>query len=822
MRKIVEWLMDLERIELPSTRLAQAKDEISLQWLEPLDGWLWFILLLIVPTYVLLIYRHEGGSVRSRIFMGCARTGVILFALLLLCRPALVHRRDRIEPSTVAIMVDQSASMNRLDQYRADDWRRLAPLLPELSSEPVCSRWELTQAILAGAKTTDPQERSMLAGLLEMHQLRLFRFAGSISEELDILDEGEALEFAQKIAGENPSGQETNIAESIEQVFDACIDSHLAGIVLLTDGQPTRDADWSNVTKLSTSRGTPIFAIPIGSPEPPVDLAVENLRADRNVYLGDRATVECSVREVGLPAGQPLEVLLRDVVSNHIYSRRTLTSRGAESAQNVELQFKPQAVGMHQLIVEVQPIEEELHTDNNAQQLRINVVDDKIKVLYVDGYPRYEYRYLKNTLLREPSIISSILLLSADRDFPQEGDEPIRRFPRDREELSEYDVILFGDVDPKAGWISKTQMELIVEFVNQAGGGFGLIAGDHHTPQRLFGTPLESLIPVELDLKAGAFSEFEDETAVSSGADAITGGAFRPQLTAAGRDTPMFRLLLDPGQTEQALQHLPQWFWFSAVSGLRPGAEVLLEHPHVAGANGPMPLVVIRRHGAGITFYQGSDDTWRWRRHRGEGFFDAYWIQVIRYLGRSKKFRRSDGATLRTHRNKIDRQTPVVVSLEFESAAMASKLPDNITASVRSPGGVSLDQVSLTRLTADSAHFQGSFVPHAAGQLEFVFDPELYALDIPRLSTLVEVEHRSLESRRPQANIQLVTELAEQTGGRVIQPWQAATIHEIIPDRKYIVPDDITETIWDSKLALILFVLLITAEWILRKLKGLT
>ncbi len=849
-RSLLEWLLSLDRLDLHETQ------RVSLQWLEPFEAWVWFILVLVVPTYVILIYRHESGTVRSRVLMAGGRASLILFTLMLLCGPALVDRRDRTEPSTVAILIDQSASMARADHYNSEEWSQLAGLVPPARPSRGWQRRKLLEAILAfpdraladqlpvAPPADAPPTRGLLANLLTMHELRVFRFAGSLSEQQDIAALEDAAAVAEQILAEEPRGQETDIAGALEQVFSACIDTHLAGIVLMTDGQPTHQTDWSKVTSLSRARGASVYVIPLGSPRPPVDLAVHDVKSDRHVYVGDRAAIECTVHETGLPEGSAFEIMLRDAVSNELYASRTVragvplaarppvsvlrsigTGRQAASgtppgqtghagSRQVELQFTPRSVGQQNLVVEIPALAEELETTNNVQQLQIMVIDDKIRVLYVDGYPRYEYRYLKNTLLLEESIISSTLLLSADRDFPQEGDRPIRRFPRDQEELNEYDVIVFGDVDPREGWISRTQMEMIVEFVNRRGGGFGLIAGEWYGPQRFSGTPIERLIPVDVSQRKA------DDLLVF----ARTG--FRPQLTTAGRESPIMRLLLDQRQAEQAFQHLPTWYWFHSVTEARPGTEVLLQHPTLTNEQDalavPLPLVVVGRHGAGRTFYRGSDDSWRWRRHKGEGFFDTYWIQVMRYLGRNKKLRPATEIALRTDRRKVDPSSPVVASLEFEEAALAAELPDQVAILMRSATGIKIGEVLLTRLTANSRRFQGSFVPEAAGQIELIFDPEQYALDAPRVSTLIDVRQVSLESRRPEANIRLMSELAEVTGGSVVHPGDAASVHELIPDRQYVIPDDITETIWDSKLALLIFVLLITAEWALRKLNGLT
>ncbi len=844
MRSFLEWLLSLDRLDLHGAPLTAHR--VSLQWLEPFEAWVWFILILVVPTYVILIYRHESGTLRSRVLMAGARASLILFTLMLLCGPALVDRRDRTEPSTVAIVIDQSASMARADHYNSDEWSQLAGLVPPARPSHGWQRRKLLEAILAppdramagsaaggplAPPAGAPPPRSLLANLLTRHELRVFRFAGSLSEQQDVAALEEAATVAEQILAEEPSGQETDIAGALEQVFSACIDAHLAGIVLMTDGQPTRQTDWSKVASLARARGASVYVIPLGSPRPPVDLAVHDVKSDRHVYVGDRAAIDCTVYETGLPEGSTFEIMLRDAVSNELYASQTLRSEGGArtadgtartvgqtGSRQVELQFRPRSVGLQKLVVEIPALAEELETTNNVQQLQIMVIDDKIRVLYVDGYPRYEYRYLKNTLLLEESIISSTLLLSADRDFPQEGDRPIRRFPRDQEELNEYDVIVFGDVDPREGWISRTQMEMIVEFVNRHGGGFGLIAGEWYGPQRFSGTPIERLIPVDVSRRKA------DDLLV------FARTAFRPQLTAAGRESPIMRLLLDERQAEQAFQHLPMWYWFHSVTQARPGTEVLLQHPTLTNEQGALPagvpLVVVGRHGAGRTFYQGSDDSWRWRRHKGEGFFDTYWIQVMRYLGRNKKLRPATEISLRTDRRKVDPRSPVVVSLDFEAgaspAAPAAELPGQVAILMSNATGIKIGEVLLTRLTANSRRFQGSFVPETAGQIELIFDPEQYALDAPRVSALIDVRQVSLESRRPEANLRLMSELAEMTGGSVVHPGDAASVHELIPDRQYVMPDDITETIWDSKLALLIFVLLITAEWALRKLNGLT
>ena len=209
------------------------------------------------------------------------------------------------------------------------------------------------------------------------------------------------------------------------------------------------------------------------------------------------------------------------------------------------------------LELEARAADGERDLDNNIARLQIKVVENRAQVLYVEGYPRYDYRYLKNTLIRDPSIALSTLLLSADEQFAQEGDVPIRRFPATAEELRDYDVVLLGDVDPRGPWITAAQLDLLVEFVARDGGGLGLLAGTVYMPGALRDTPLAALLPVD---------PAED--------DGLT-TAFLPRPTVAGTTSPVLRLLVGDDATAALFDRLPEWYWTSPLAGVRPGTEVV-------------------------------------------------------------------------------------------------------------------------------------------------------------------------------------------------------------------------------------------------------
>jgi uncharacterized membrane protein len=462
------------------------------------------------------------------------------------------------------------------------------------------------------------------------------------------------------------------------------------------------------------------------------------------------------------------------------------------------------------------------------------VVEDRVRVLYVENCPRYEYRYLKNALLREPTIELSVLLLDADEQFVQDGTDPIRRFPDTPEELNRYDVLILGDVDPQSGWLSAEQMIMLRDYVGNEGGGVALIAGERYAPRLFRGTPLEKLIPVRI---AGDSDEPVETTI----------GSFSPEITLDGRRTGLFRAPLaelsstgdgadeNVDESEEYMQSLPDLYWFAWTAGTRPGASVLACHPTIRIGQQPAPLIVLGRFGAGKTLFQATDDTWRWRRHTGELFHDTYWLHAVRLLCRDNRLMDRERFVIRTDARKyaygasvhaqlelldtslsIDQDAPVALALTRMSGS------GDAAQTVGSSTGAMHATIQLQRVAPESRLFDGSFVPIRPGS---------YSLSAPSLQDRSDgsspaasfvVDLPDLEDRKPEADFVAMDRLAESTGGKVIDLDQLETEFATIRDRSVQIPDDVTETLWDSKLVVVLFVVMISVEWVMRKAFGLT
>ena len=266
------------------------------------------------------------------------------------------------------------------------------------------------------------------------------------------------------------------------------------------------------------------------------------------------------------------------------------------------------AVGNVDVVCEAIKQPGEIDDDDNARTSPVSVLDAKVSVLYVDGYPRWEYRYLKNEMIRDRSMEISCLLASADASFLQEGTKSLPsssrtaqgHFPDTLPELLEYDCIVIGDVDPR--YFSDSQLQLISDFVSR-GGGLYMIAGPLHAPQQYRNTAIEPLLPVTLGKVEGT----DPGTPITDG--------FRPVLTKAGNNTSIFRFLPDRLQNDRYLKDdLPLIYWYCRGVTAKPSVgEVLAEHPSDIGPDGrKAPILVAGRFG-GRTLFSAI------RRERGAG-----------------------------------------------------------------------------------------------------------------------------------------------------------------------------------------------------------
>ena len=230
------------------------------------------------------------------------------------------------------------------------------------------------------------------------------------------------------------------------------------------------------------------------------------------------------------------------------------------------------------------------------------------RVLYVEHPPRYEYRFLKNALIRDPGVLAHCFLTSADKGFPQEHtrsddplfQRPLETFPATLEELNKFNVLIYGDVPP--GLLGKEAVRNIDRFVREKGGGVIFISGKSHNPRMLPKTALAELLPVTVEGQLSESEVFERPYTVTE-----EGRRFLP-FEFAGKGGPA-------GEVRRIVRLVK--------AKPKPGATVLVRA-------GPDPLFVTQKIGAGRVFWSASDETWLWRTMVGDSpYFYPFWRRAI-------------------------------------------------------------------------------------------------------------------------------------------------------------------------------------------------
>ena len=792
MNRLLEILLGLDRGFLSREGALSADFHSNWPWSRVVGDATWNLLLVAAAVaLVIWVYRREGKSRGWRIGLAAGRLAVLLLLIGLLNRPTLTLTKARVEPSVLAVMVDDSVSMRVPDVETAGGKRE--------------------RRLDAAANLLGSDDAKLLRDLAAVHQLRFFRFARDATP-VDAPDG-----FAEAVSKLEPDGQSTEVAAAVRSALQGLQGQNLAGVVLLTDGKDAPARPDASATAALKQSGVKLYPVAVGGTQEPRNVEIQSVVAQDTAFAGDIVNVVATVRAAGYGGPHAVTVRLKDKAGNVVTNPdgrpvEATADVGGDAPATVELPLETVTPGTLDLVVEADPDPNEIEASDNRRPLQIDVVEAKIKVLYVDGYPRWDYRYLKNQLVRDSTIDSSILLTSADPSFRQEGNSPIQRFPISLDELLDYDVVFFGDVSPQQ--FSSGQLQILQEFVGDKGGGFGMEAGPRFSPWAWRGTPVEQLLPV------GAVAE---QSLATTGGGTLAEG-FRPVLTDAGRQSGLFRFEPTREANEAFLKDAIQpLFWYATGILPKPGVgEVFAQHPSASGPDGrPAPLVVAGRYGAGRTVFDAMDETWRWRYYTGENVFDTFWVQQLRFLARGRKLGQRR-LTLAVNRPTYELGEQVGVELRVLDPQLSPQLPDRLNVEVRGEDGSAVATVPLVRRGggAEADRFTGTFPAGKIGNFSVVLPP--VTADDKTLTAPVSVRVPQLELDRPTVDLAALQRLAGDTGGKLFDLSDAAAgLPQTIKSAERRIPVITDRPLWDAPLALVLLALLVTMEWVGRKAAGL-
>ncbi len=779
----------------------------ALDFLWPLPAWATFLLMALAAAYVVGIYLRENRRTPLWLRMTLAGMRLVLVAILLVMLAQVSLSLKRTGLPYVAVVLDNSASMTIADRVNDDIAANLRDGLARLDSSSVePTRWNVARALLLD------QDSRLLHALHGEYRLRFYYLADTPSGTRAAA----ATDFdtiVEELRATEATGSSTRLGDAVRTILDDLRGTTPAAIVAFTDGITTDGAPLEEGAGSATRRGVPLFLIGIGDDKPVRDVKLTDLLVDDLVFVGDILSFEARLTASGF-AGEEVNLVLRQEGIKEPLAQQTITLGPDGSTQTVRVTHQPESVGQFQYILEAEPLEGELQTDNNRQQRSVTVSDEKIRVLLVQDYPSFEFRYLWNVLTRaEASIQLHAVLQQADRELVRqdggaEADEPVLRpFPLRREELFSYDVIIFGDVNPAL--ISQSMLEGVAEFVDRPGQGGAIIfiAGPQFMPAAYRDTPLARLFPSN-----------PRSVRLPRSDEVITEG-FQIRPTELGLLSPPMQLGLDPSENARIWQNLAPVYWFAELADLKPGVRVLAVHPSETDSEGqPLPIICLQYVGSGKVVMHATDETWRWRWRAGDMFFQRYWVQMIRYLARSKLTAEGRDAVLTSDRREYTHGEPVRLRVRFLDERLAPAEDDGVTVVVEHAGHRT-QRIALERTAAHRATFEATLMRPGVGAYHaWVAAPALPDA-APSLNFSVAAQPGEFE--RTQTDLSAIRQAARMTGGKVYTPPTAARLpRDLPPGRQVSVEPLPPRPLWNQWPLLFVFLLVLTGEWVLRKLGG--
>ena len=754
----------------------------------------WVLVLVLLPALVLAcrwLYRREPLSGSGRWLPAVLRGAVLALLLAFLFHPVRSRQRVRVERPVAAVLIDDSASLREHD---------LADLARQQGLPRDAERRRVMQSVLA----------KPLADLALDYEVLLYSFGSSL-RALGGLDDLAA------------SDGETRLGDALAALAAETRGRELNQVVLVTDGRVNAGRDPLAALGALSARQVPVNAIGVGDPEVPRDVRIASITSPEVALAGDTVSFEVSVAARGY-AGQPSQLTIAEEGGGRELARvdfRLAGEPGSTEAteQLVRVSFVPEVEGDIDLRLAVASMPDEADDVNNSERRLLRVEPGRIKVLYVEGYPRYEYRFLRDSLLRVENMEVQCFLVSASEDFIQESSDGVpslERLPSGPGGLAymleNYHVIILGDVHPQDLGPDHEQFMANVKSFVEAGGGFLMIAGGRYSPREYVGTDIADILPVII-------GDYEVEQANA----AFLGQPFRPQLTRP-RDPHEIVSLLPDVDANQALWEgengLAPLTWYYPVAKARSTAEAVLVHPESRNAHGPHVILATMYYPQGRTAFLASDETWRWRFRFLETYREPFWRGLIRYLALNR-LRRSDYRfSLSTDLTAYAIGQRIGVTARVRDDGFEPLVAEAFDVNWAAPDGTR-SVLSLPR--EEAGVFSGSLLASEIGPYRFwLVDPDDPAAEA-RSPRIVTVTSPSLETDDAVLDELLLQRLTARTGGRYERLGDAPRLLRALDDPKRERPLDEPEReeVWAGFPQLGLLLVLLAAEWIVRKRQNL-
>ncbi len=724
----------------------------------------------LAASYILYLRAAKSLPSYYRFVLAGLRALPLLVLIVIFLQPVLILHSVIPQKSFVAIAYDMSKSMEIRDgpggQARLDTERQL-----------------LRQ-----------EKNALLDDLARKFKVRFFRFAG-------------AAERVENFQDQPKHGNVTDLARTLDQITGELGDAPIAGIVLITDGADNHSADLSATAAQLRARNVAVYPVGIGLPSFPRDTEVLRVTAPRKVLKNTTMEADVAVRSKGY-AGRTTRLVVRD--GDRVVHSQEITLGSDDEVKTFKVNFSGESAGPRLFSFRVEPFSDEIVSENNDQSVLVRVEDEHPQVLYVEGEPRWTFAFLKRALQDEKNLHLVTFLRQANGKFMRQGiDSPTvleKGFPAEKPELFKYKGLILGSIE--ASFFTLDQLRLMSDFVGLRGGGLLMIGGKNAFAQGGYiNTPLEDILPLVLrpEAEKGGIPGYQDTQ-------------FKAALTDYGLEHPATRLSMDDKENRKRWDAAPPLIGINPTGAPKPGATVLVRSA-ARDVTGQYPaLLAFQRFGRGKSMALTTDSTWRWRMEQDSqnNFHELFWRQLLRWLVSEVP----DQISVETDKHSYSLDETVLIRAEVNDDSFMRLNNAQVNATVKSPSGETTS-VPLIWDLSEEGEYSATLKPQEEGIYEVSADAFQGGKSLGSARANFRVAESSEEYHNANLNVDLLKKLAADTGGRYYDVNEVNTLPEDISYADTGASRLEEKELWDMPIFFLLIAGSVSAEWILRKRKGL-
>ncbi|GAB1257597.1 Ig-like domain-containing protein [Aurantivibrio plasticivorans] len=735
------------------------------------------IAVLLVITLAAVSYWKTTRPLSTpwRMTLVALRSLTLVILAICLLDPGVLINEVKPQETYVAVVVDDSQSMSIRD------------------TESEQSRQQQAISMLYGDGGVIPQ-------LQEKFQVRSYRFS-ELAERVSNAEEFNAM------------GGASNIASGIERVMTELSAVPLAGVVVVTDGAHNTANDPEKIIPVMRQQQVPLYVVGVGQDNINEDLAILTVDANKTLLEGSVFNLSVGYSQTGF-ANQSTRLLVKD--GDRIVASRNLVLSQNHATKKLNFDIVPDREEIIVYDVIIEELQGETITQNNHSQVYIdNRSKPALDILYVEGQPRNEYKFVQRALQGDPSLRLATYLQTGPRKFLRQGikspSELEGGFPRTVEELFNYEAIIFGNIE--RSFVNDQQLAMIKEFVAKRGGGFMVLGG---VQEALVDSDLADILPIEL------VRESQLPASLSGGTrrgDHPTGTAYRPRMTKAGEYSPILRLDTDDKKNRDLWRAMPDLEGVYVTGRAKPGATVLLEHSLLQFQNQPVPILSTQNYGRGRSAVMSTASSWRWQMMmpHDDQSHERIWRQLVRWLAEDSKPR----IEVQLDKENYAVGDPVVVTAKlvdenFEPVNDALLWLEHID-----PTGKDNEQAMAWRLEGDGEYQAEFFVAEEGVHDITVRVPSALDENLEVKAPLLVTPSRK-EFVQASKDAGLLKRLANNGNGKVYESSQADSLVNDITYSPNIHSQEKVQSLWDQPLVLAILLFSLSAEWGVRRFKGLS